>query len=528
MAPPLFTFRLRTRARLRIAAVAVAVLVLGLDASTPAPASSSNRITYFSATSLDADIRPFWIAPGPDGNMWFTDTNSDRIGRITMNGHIRLFKAERGSKPYTIVAGPDGNMWFTEWQMNKLGVMDTHGNFIHKYPVANFELSPYGIAVSPDGYLWFTGYNFEEPSAIDTVGRMSTDGQFVELYQLNPCACEPLGVTAGPDGNMWITEELGAFDGYDYGSVDRVSLDGKTVDRFKMPDIQSLPAWISPGPDGKLWFGQYNAEHHQIGTIDTAGNITNYHVNDAVSNTVAATAGPDRRIWFTEGDANDIWRMRPNGTLLESFSTGVHATPAGITMGPDGNLWFAVAGSGEIGRLHTARPGTRYVLDIASGFVPSVRTAKLGDVVEWVLEAPGLHGVRDTTGLRLYDSGRQPPVSYLRYKFQASGTYAYLDGGIGDRGRIAVPMEAPHHGHVGSPFTVRWASGTAVDLHHIFQVQIRRPGSASWKYLRFATTDHTATLTPIRAGTYRFRARLHDSDGAMSSGWSPVSRVDVR
>jgi streptogramin lyase len=445
-----------------------------------------------------------------------------------MKGHIRLFKAESGSKPYTIVAGPDGNMWFTEWQRNKLGVMDIHGNFIHKYPVANFELSPYGIAVSPDGYIWFTGYNFEEPSAVDTVGRMSTDGSFVELYQLNPCACEPLGVTAGADGNMWITEELGAFNGDSYGAVDRVSLDGKAVDRFHMPDIQSLPAWISPGPDGKLWFGQYNAEHHQIGTIDTAGNITNYHVNDAISNTVAATAGPDGRIWFTEGDANDIWHMRPNGTLLQNFPTGVHATPAGITIGPDGNLWFAVAGSGEIGRLHTARPDTRYVLDIASGFVPSVRTARLGKTVEWILEAPGLHGVRDRTGLDLYSSGRQPPVSYLKFTFQASGTYPYRDGATGDRGRVLVPMDAPHRAHVGSPFTVEWATSGEDDPHHVFQVQIRRPGSESWSNLRGFTRDHRARITPNRGGTYRFRARMHHDDGPFSTGWSPVSSVDVR
>jgi streptogramin lyase len=168
-----FTLRSRGGRRLRLAAVAIAVLALGLDASTPAPASNSNRITYYSATALDADIRPFWITPGPDGNMWFTDTNSDRIGRITMKGHIKLFKAETASKPYTIVTGPDGNLWFTE-QGNQIGRVTTSGAFT-EFPIPTPVCYPSGITTGPDGNLWFTEFwgnkiGYIRPAARDATG----------------------------------------------------------------------------------------------------------------------------------------------------------------------------------------------------------------------------------------------------------------------------------------------------------------------------------------------------------------------
>ena len=53
--------------------------------------------------------------PGPDGNLWFTESLGNRIGRITTAGVMTEFPRHRpGSRPSGIVAGPDGNLWFTE------------------------------------------------------------------------------------------------------------------------------------------------------------------------------------------------------------------------------------------------------------------------------------------------------------------------------------------------------------------------------------------------------------------------------
>ncbi len=55
------------------------------------------------------------ITAGPDGNLWFTERNGNKIGRITTGGVITEFThSHRNSRPYDITTGPDGNLWFTE------------------------------------------------------------------------------------------------------------------------------------------------------------------------------------------------------------------------------------------------------------------------------------------------------------------------------------------------------------------------------------------------------------------------------
>jgi streptogramin lyase len=75
---------------------------------------------------------PQAITAGLDGNLWFTECTfnsssgkctDDRIGRITPGGQITEFPPlpTPGSEVQHITAGPDGNLWFTEQDGNKIG-----------------------------------------------------------------------------------------------------------------------------------------------------------------------------------------------------------------------------------------------------------------------------------------------------------------------------------------------------------------------------------------------------------------------
>jgi len=101
------------------------------------------------------------ITTGPDGNLWFTETNANQIGRITPSGTITEFPIPA---PFTnlaaITSGPDGNLWFTNW-------------------------FPFGIPIG-------SGLGPE-------VGRITTAGLVSETA--GPAG---VGITAGPDGNLWI------------------------------------------------------------------------------------------------------------------------------------------------------------------------------------------------------------------------------------------------------------------------------------------------------------------------------------
>src|SRR4051812_23170644 len=62
------------------------------------------------------------IAPGPDGNVWFTENYGNNIGRITPAGVITEFAVPTATgQPSGIAPGSDGNVWFSEALGNKIG-----------------------------------------------------------------------------------------------------------------------------------------------------------------------------------------------------------------------------------------------------------------------------------------------------------------------------------------------------------------------------------------------------------------------
>jgi len=67
---------------------------------------------------------PRHITPGPDGAVWFTEFNANKLGRIDENGVIvEYILPNPNSGPGRVVTGGDGNLWFTENNLNRIGGM---------------------------------------------------------------------------------------------------------------------------------------------------------------------------------------------------------------------------------------------------------------------------------------------------------------------------------------------------------------------------------------------------------------------
>jgi hypothetical protein len=65
------------------------------------------------------------ITAGPDGNLWFTQFNDDRVGRITPAGAITLYTQgiTAAGSPIGIATGSDGRIWFAEYNGHRLGIV---------------------------------------------------------------------------------------------------------------------------------------------------------------------------------------------------------------------------------------------------------------------------------------------------------------------------------------------------------------------------------------------------------------------
>ena len=96
-------------------------LLIGLLTLTaPSVLALSGKIREFPIppeTGENDGSGPLIITAGPDGNLWFTENNGNRIGRISPGGEhtvTQFLIPTSNSFPTGITAGPDGNLWFTD------------------------------------------------------------------------------------------------------------------------------------------------------------------------------------------------------------------------------------------------------------------------------------------------------------------------------------------------------------------------------------------------------------------------------
>jgi len=113
-------------------------IVTGTDGAlwfTEGASSKIGRITtagVITEYALPVNTNPLGISVGPDGALWFAEAGlwtpsgfvggGQKIGRITTSGVISEFAIPTAtSRPGGITMGPDGALWFSEVNGNKIG-----------------------------------------------------------------------------------------------------------------------------------------------------------------------------------------------------------------------------------------------------------------------------------------------------------------------------------------------------------------------------------------------------------------------
>jgi virginiamycin B lyase len=218
--------------------------------------------------------RPQVITSGPDGALWYTVrvfsqtclcVLGGKIGRITTGGSITEFTLPTGNTRRTapntagITTGPDGNLWFTDSNLAKVGRITTSGS-LTQFAVTG---SPVGIVAGPDGALWLTA----NAGTSALLGRITVGGVASSFTVATGVDGVTVGtaLAAGPDGNLWLSD-------YDSlrsaGAILRVTTAG-SVTAFPFATFDEIDG-ITTGPDGAMWF---TLSQNQTGASDI-GRIT--------------------------------------------------------------------------------------------------------------------------------------------------------------------------------------------------------------------------------------------------------------
>lgn len=303
---------------------------------SPSPSPTITVIVYNLPPNFDV---PYGIANGPDGNIWFTEDQSFKVGRISpTTGQFTEYALPKGDIfPQHMAPGSDGNVWWNGvYHTGRYTFVAVVSNITPAGVVTDYRLpkAPAGgffQTLGPDGRQWValqTGY----VAAVDTSGH----AKFYSLLTKDDPKTYLNGIIPGPNHTLWVAE---------YGSryVDEIDDLGNIISKFPVPDS---PNGIAIGSDGNIWFA--STDYDAIDSMTPTGLVTRYPLPEpcggCVKGPLNIVAGPDGALWFTETLGCSIGQITTSGHLKEFPIITPPCGPYDIAAGSDGNLWFTMGG----------------------------------------------------------------------------------------------------------------------------------------------------------------------------------------
>jgi virginiamycin B lyase len=385
----------------RIGAACVGALAIAIaPASVSAQAPGSFRWVGVRSEFAFGTHGANAIAPGPDGNLWFTGDFD--LGRLTFGApwaetlSLKITAPLSGGKqgnPADLASGPDGDVWLVF-----AAAPGQPGSVIWRVTpalqVTSFQLPQFSditsIAAGPDGHMWLT-------SASGAIVQITTGGAQGFTNGLNPESA-PTDIAPGPDGEMWFTDQ-----GHT-PAIGRVTPSGEIAEFTSGLPSGSRPRAITAGPDGNVWFTDEGATN-AIGRVTPAGTITEFPLpgrepgswreTHGIPQDPDIVAGADGNLWFlTEDPYQHVGRITPAGQLSEFPVDGLYFAH-GLAPGADGNVWMTAED-----------PGGSFLAAIGTGAAPAV-------LAPATISAPARPGAAEscTAGTWASWAGRTPSAS---------------------------------------------------------------------------------------------------------------------
>jgi sugar lactone lactonase YvrE len=205
-------------------------VTVGMTRGTPGSINGSVTIATFDY--------PFGVCYDSFGNLYVSETSGQRIRKITPNGVVSTFagSGQRGSAdgtgiaalfdaPYHICSDPARNIYVTDSNNNKIrkitpdGVVTTFagtgvpGGTNGPAATATFT-GIYGICIDSTGNIYVVENGGCRVRKIDTAGNVTTFAGSGEIALVDGTGTAasfkyPTGICADPDGNLYVTDNHG-------------------------------------------------------------------------------------------------------------------------------------------------------------------------------------------------------------------------------------------------------------------------------------------------------------------------------
>lgn len=225
----------------------------GPDGSIYVTVMQGDRIARFDPSAktfrewnLPPGAHPHGLLVDAEGMVWYTGNGNGTIGRLDPgSGKVTEFRAPSGGDPHTVVMDGTGNLWFTVQGGGRVGRLDRDSGRITEYQTSG---NPYGIAIDRQGFVWFCRMG------ADKLGRIDPhSGTMTELD--TGSGSRPRRMAIGPDGMLWVTA---------YGDGRLIKVDPQAQ---RIVKTYPMPAGAGGGPyavtvdgAGRVWANEINTD----------------------------------------------------------------------------------------------------------------------------------------------------------------------------------------------------------------------------------------------------------------------------
>lgn len=305
---------------------------VGAVVPTPPPVVPSVTGTYTIPTTASD---PMGITSS-SSVVWFTEEAAGKIAYLNQQAKItEILLPNTGSEPDGVTIGPDGNVWFTEYATDRIGRYDPTNTTFTEFVIPTASSDPTSIAIGPgDSALWFT------ESATDRVGMVTLTGSITD-FALPGGTSTPLYATSvGNDGGIWFTLNGSDQIGEIVPVTDAISV-------YDIPTGASQPYGITYGTDHAIWFTEHATG--KLGRMTTNGTFTNEVSLTGCSAPGALQQGADGKFYiFCTGASPSVLQYDPTNGKMKSFSLKSGSVPQSAILAFDKKIYFTDSGLNAI------------------------------------------------------------------------------------------------------------------------------------------------------------------------------------
>jgi virginiamycin B lyase len=287
--------------------------------------------------------------PDKDGNVWVPymsqlnevaklDPATGRVDEYKIPDHPRV-------GIHSAVPAPDGSVWFTEQNFNRLGHIDPQTREVTEYPdvpvpadmVGSLGGAPskHTVRVDPRGIVWSSGHPF---TSFDPKTKKFTEySDPGNVY----------GLALDKDGShVW-------YDGFtpDGKIYERDTKTGELVGSWQ-PPTRGLPRRIQVDNDGVVWFAEYRAG--KIGRFDPkTQTFKEFQLPMQDSTPYALALDKEGGVWYSADLPDVIGRLDPNTgkTVIYPFPH-LENTMREFYYDSQGRMWWTSPANNKVGYFY--------------------------------------------------------------------------------------------------------------------------------------------------------------------------------